>query len=911
MANRSVVIKASLQVAGIVSGARTAATALKDLGDKGLSWVGKNEQHINQLSNGLGKVGIAAVAGVGLAVKKFADFDQQMSFVAATGDDARDSIDALREAAIEAGQRTAFSATEAAQGIEELAKAGVSAQDVLAGGLDGALDLAAAGGISVAEAAETAATAMTQFGLSGDKVTHLADLLAAGAGKAQGGVSDLGMALKQSGLVADQTGLSIEETVGGLTAFASAGLLGSDAGTSFKTMLQRLTPTSNEAADEMRHLGISAYDSQGNFIGLAQFAGNLQAAMKNLTPEARNAALATIFGSDAVRAASVIYEQGEAGIQKWIGAVDDQGYAAETAATRLDNLKGDLEQLGGAFETALIGAGSGANGPLRGLVQGVTDVVNKFNDMPPAAQSATLAIIGGGGLVALGIAGLGKLAVSVSNTRDALSNLGISTDGLKGKIGKLVGAGVGIAAAWQLSDIIQDVTGLAVKVDDLQGEIDRFNLRGTMGSELEKVFGENFDDAGDVIHDFNDTLSGLARSVTDFNWSNVRDGLKGVDGDLAEMVAGGKLQEASDFFWAIADAAQAQGTSLSEVQQAFPKYGEAVLDAAAKSAEAGDVAFGLAGGIAATGSAAGGVQDPIDGLNDNLDEAALAAQSAADNLAAYIKQISIATDPVFALNDAVLSVTDAQKNYDEVMADNKHTQEEAEQAAFDLAEAVANLETKALSGDLSFEAFSGKLDQWVKQGAVTKSQAAAIKARIQDLTGAAKDYKGNYDATLKAKDNASGTIDLVKSKADKLDGTSSTVTITTFHDYVNRIFDQYQQGPHLASGGLVPGYASGGAFQDRPLGLLSGPGTGTSDSILARVSKGEYVTRKAAVDKYGVGFMDAVNNGRLQTMGAGTAAQITGHVTVGFDFTNAQSDFARFFQKAVRTGEIRVTTGAR
>ena len=153
-----------------------------------------------------GRMGLVAAAGFGVIVAAAANFDQAMSKVAATGEEARDSLDELRQAAIDAGAATAFSATEAAAGIENLLKAGVSAKDILGGGLSGALDLAAAGGLEVADAAEIAATALTQFKLAGKDVPHVADLLAAGAGKAQGDVSDLAMALKQSGLVASQMG---------------------------------------------------------------------------------------------------------------------------------------------------------------------------------------------------------------------------------------------------------------------------------------------------------------------------------------------------------------------------------------------------------------------------------------------------------------------------------------------------------------------------------------------------------------------------------------------------------------------------------------------------------------------------------------------------------------------------------
>ena len=179
----------------------------------------------------------------------------------------------------------------------------------------------------MSEAAETAATAMVQFNLSGDKVTHVADLLAAGAGKAQGGVHDMAYALKQSGLVASQAGLSIEETTGSIAAFASAGLIGQDAGTSFKTMLQRLENPSKGAKNAMDDLGIHIYDAQGHFIGITAVAEQLRNGMKDLGEEERNTAMSTIFGSDAIRAANVLYNEGGEGIQGWIDKVNDAGHA--------------------------------------------------------------------------------------------------------------------------------------------------------------------------------------------------------------------------------------------------------------------------------------------------------------------------------------------------------------------------------------------------------------------------------------------------------------------------------------------------------------------------------------------------------------------------------------------------------
>ena len=382
----------------------------------------ENKEAWNDVSGGLLKSGAAAGVAVALVTREYANFDQAMSGVASTGDDARQNIDALTEAAKKAGADTAYSAVEAANGVEELVRAGVSASDVLGGGLDGALSLAAAGQIEVAEAAGIASTAMTQFKLSGDKIPHVADLLAAGAGKAMGGVDDLGMALKQSGLVASQFGLSIEETVGGLSAFASAGLLGSDAGTSLKSMLLALANPAGATAKKMEELGISAYDAQGQFIGLEGLAGVLQERLGGLSDAQRQQALAQIFGNDAVRAASILYEEGADGIANWTDAVNDSGYAAETAATLQDNLRGDLEKLGGAFSTLAIEAGEAGNGPLRALVQSLTGIVDLAGQYPAAAQGI-LGIVAGLSGLALAAGGAMKLVSFYGEFRSSLDAL--------------------------------------------------------------------------------------------------------------------------------------------------------------------------------------------------------------------------------------------------------------------------------------------------------------------------------------------------------------------------------------------------------------------------------------------------------------------------------------------------------
>ena len=395
MTERVVKVSLTAQVSNYLAGMEQARKKTSEVGseaEKAKAKVEAQAQAMQQIGTGLLAIGAVAAVGVGMAIKKFADFDAAMSEVQASTHESAENMGLLRDAAIEAGASTVFTATEAANAIDELSKAGVSAADVLGGALAGSLDLASAGGLGVADAASIAATALTQFKLEGSDIPHVADLLAAGAGKAQGSVQDLGAALAQGGLVASQAGMSLDETTGALAAFASAGLIGSDAGTSLKTMLLALEKPSGKAAQLMEDYGISVYDNQGKMLGMSEIAGQLQAGLKDLTDEQRNSALATIFGTDAVRSASVLYDQGAKGIDSWNKKVNDSGYAAETARIKLDNLNGDVEKLGGAFDTALIKAGSASDFALRGLVQTVTQLVDIFGSAPLGVQQVALAL---------------------------------------------------------------------------------------------------------------------------------------------------------------------------------------------------------------------------------------------------------------------------------------------------------------------------------------------------------------------------------------------------------------------------------------------------------------------------------------------------------------------------------------
>lgn len=419
--NKNIVIRlmadtASYEAAMTRAGstARTVASGMENTGRKSAL-----------IASGMTAAGLAVAAFGVAAVKMAADFDQQMSTVQANTGATSAQMDQLRAAAIEAGASTVYSASDSADAINDLGKAGMSVTDILTGGLTGALNLAASDGMAVGDAAEYMANALSMFHLKGSQASQVADTLAAGAGKAVGNVSDFGEALNNCGAQANSFGMNVQETTGVLALFAQNGTIGAEAGTQLNSMLMKLAAPSTEAANTMKELGISAYDAQGHFVGMANFAGQLQKAEKGLTDEQRNQANATIFGSYAIKAANYLYEAGESGVNKWTKAVSESGYAAEQAAAKNNNLKGDLENLSGSMESLMISVGEGAQGPLRKMVQGLDTLVDAFAGLPSGAQQTLVVMASLAGVFGAVHKAAGNLNGSTSTMAN---NIGLAID---------------------------------------------------------------------------------------------------------------------------------------------------------------------------------------------------------------------------------------------------------------------------------------------------------------------------------------------------------------------------------------------------------------------------------------------------------------------------------------------------
>lgn len=326
---------------------------------------------------GVVTVAMAVMRVLSDAAQTVLEFDQAMAGIRALGSEFADQAQEISQALIEIGPQLGRTPKEAAEGFTELAKAGLSVEQILNGGLKAALALSAAGGIAVGDSAEYMASALAQFNLEGEDAAHVSDLLAKGANIAQGGVGDMAQAMAQAGLVANGFGLSIDETIGGLTAFANAGLIGSDAGTSLRSALVRLENPTKQARDAMQKYGIEVTNSKGEFLSLAEIAGNLRQGLAGVTEAQRTQTLAMIFGQDALRVANILYEEGRDGIEKYTEAVNDSGFAIRTAAEQMNSVAGEFTKAGAAWDAFVLSVDKG-DGVLSRVFKGAASALREL-----------------------------------------------------------------------------------------------------------------------------------------------------------------------------------------------------------------------------------------------------------------------------------------------------------------------------------------------------------------------------------------------------------------------------------------------------------------------------------------------------------------------------------------------------
>lgn len=429
---------------------------------------------MTQVGAGMTKyVSVPIVAGFAAATKVGMEFEAQMSRVQAILGATPSDMKKLNSQAKQLGADTAFSAKEAADGMEQLASAGFSTNEVMEA-MPGLLDLAAISGKDVGAASEYASSAVRQFQLDASETGHVADVFARAAADTNAETKDMGYALKYAGTAADSAGWSLEQTAAAIGIMSNAGIKGEQAGTTLRGALTRLMKPTAAMNDTMEQYGISIYDSNGKMKSLSGITEQLQSKLGGLSDEQKNSALATLFGTESLSGMLALMNAGPNEIDKLTKSLENSdGSAKKMAETMQNNLKGALEEAGGSLETMAITIYEDLEPTLTRIVKAFTDMVNAFNGLPEPVRKFIVVFAGIVAAVGPVMWILGKLTTFILGWPTTIANV-ITILGKLGGAFKLL---FGIIAAHPFVAIALAIAGLILYFVNLYNTNEEFRKK--------------------------------------------------------------------------------------------------------------------------------------------------------------------------------------------------------------------------------------------------------------------------------------------------------------------------------------------------------------------------------------------------------------------------------------------------
>ena len=461
------------------------------------------------------------IGGLGIAaVKTAADFDSSMSQVAAISGATGDDLQALRDKAREMGEKTKFSASEAADAMTYMAMAGWKSKDMISG-IDGIMSLAAASGEDLATTSDIVTDALTAFGLSAKDSGHFADILAAASSNANTNVSMMGETFKYCAPIAGALGFSAEDTAEAIGLMANAGIKSSQAGTALRTIMNNLARDVKISGRAIGEVTIATTNADGSMRDLSDILADCRVAFGNLTESEKANAAESLVGKNAMSGFLALMNAAPEDIAKLSGAIDNcDGSAEKMASTMQDNLAGQLTILKSQLQELAISFGEILMPAIRSIVSKIQDFVDKLNGMDDGTKQAIVKI----GLL---VAAIGPLLIVIGNV--------ISKTGTALRAFSSLGKGV-----LKLSYNFQNGIGLAGKLGTALGGISAPVLAvvaviGTLVAAFMHLWNTNDGFREAIIGTWNrikETVSGFCQGIVDrlnalgFEFKDILDVLK-------------------------------------------------------------------------------------------------------------------------------------------------------------------------------------------------------------------------------------------------------------------------------------------------------------------------------------------------------------------------------------------------
>lgn len=397
------IIETEQTLKDLESQADSSATAIEKIGN-----AGSNMQKVGGALTGAGKAMLpvtGVITGAGAAaVKTAADFESSMSQVQATlgiPKDAMSQLDgqsvntmeALSALAKEMGSTTAFSATECAEALNYLALAGYNTQQ-MAGTLPMVLDLAAAGGIDLAQASDMVTDAMSALDISTSEAQGMVDQMARTSSTTNTSVAQLGDGILTIGATARSVKGGTEELNTALGILANNGIKGAEGGTHLRNIIMSLQNPTSKATNAMEELGLQVYDSEGNMRSMNDILGDLQSKMNSMTGEEQAGIISKLFNkTDAAAAQALIANTGAAWENLQADIANSGGAAGDMAATQMDNLNGQITILKSSLEGLSISLGETLLPHITTIVQGIQGFLDWLNSLDEGTKNVIVTIL--------------------------------------------------------------------------------------------------------------------------------------------------------------------------------------------------------------------------------------------------------------------------------------------------------------------------------------------------------------------------------------------------------------------------------------------------------------------------------------------------------------------------------------
>lgn len=320
---------------------------------------------------------LANVVGTG------ADFEQAITNVGAVALKTRAEIAPLEKMALELGRTTKFTATESANAMEILSRAGFDTQQVLKA-TPAILSAAAASGLEIAETANHVSNVLKGMGLEMSDAARVADVLALASSRTNSTIGSLGVSMQNAASTARQLGLPLEDTIAAVALLQDVGLDASVAGSAFTTMLTKMAAPTVGMQKKMRRLGISFKDSKGNMLPFEKVLQQLSKASDrvggNFDKVAFLAELVGLRGQKAASNLATLFETGE--LEKLTKELNKAtGSADRMAEIRMDTVIGSLTLLGSAVDAVKVKAFGLSRGPLKDVIDDMTTWVGLNEDL--------------------------------------------------------------------------------------------------------------------------------------------------------------------------------------------------------------------------------------------------------------------------------------------------------------------------------------------------------------------------------------------------------------------------------------------------------------------------------------------------------------------------------------------------